>query len=209
MPLKIVVISDSHMQHAELDIPDGDVLIHAGDALGRGTYSEAVKFNEWLGTLPHKHKIYVPGNHDELFEVNPEQGKLTMTNAIVLIDEYIEIEGVKIYGSPWTKKFYDWSFMKPDHQLQPIWEKIPEGLDILITHGPPYDILDHNRQGDLCGSMTLRLEVIKKAPKFHVFGHIHEASGVIKMANNNTTFINAAVLNEYYNEGASARVFEV
>jgi Icc-related predicted phosphoesterase len=205
--MRVVCLSDTHNQHFSLSIPDGDVLIHSGDALGRGTYSEAVRFNEWLGTLPHKHKLYVPGNHDELFELNPVEGRNVMTNAIVLIDQGVEIDGVKFYGSPWTKQFYDWAFMKPDQQLREIWDKIPDDTDVLITHGPPWSILDANRRGDLCGSQTL-YEAVKRAnPAFHIFGHIHESSGVLTIAD--TTFINAAILDDWYNYGNPPKVFTV
>jgi len=209
MGFKVVAISDTHMQHGSLDMPEGDLLIHAGDALGRGTYSEAVRLNEWFGTLKGKYKyiIYVPGNHDELFEANPQAGRDVMTNAIVLIDEGIEIEGLKIYGSPYTTQFYDWSFMKPDGQLRAVWDKIPEGLDILITHGPAYGILDQNMRGDHCGSQTLYEALATKKPRYHIFGHIHESSGVFLL--DPTTHINAAVLNDYYNLYQEPKVFEI
>lgn len=195
------------MQHVGLTVPDGDLLIHSGDALGRGTYEEAVRFNAWLGLLPHKHKIYVPGNHDEIFEENPAEGRAVMTNAIVLIDESVEVDGLKIYGSPWTKQYYDWSFMKRDEDLKDLWDRIPRNLDILITHGPPYGILDWNMNGIFCGSQKLQDAVMQKAPKFHVFGHIHHASGVVKTEH--TTFINAAVLNDYYHNVNTPKEFQV
>lgn len=205
--MKIVCMSDSHMQHEHVTVPDGDIFIHSGDALGRGTVSETIRFNQWLGTLPHKHKIFVPGNHDELFEMNPEVAKELLSNATVLIDESVQIGGLKIYGSPWTPTFYDWSFMKSDSELASVWEKIPNGLDILITHGPPYGILDFNKSGNLCGSQTLYRAVADKQPRFHIFGHIHQASGTLQ--HNSTTFINAAILNDWYNLVCEPKVFDI
>lgn len=177
-------------------MPDGDIFIHCGDALGRGSHQEMLVFNEWLGTLPHKHKIYVPGNHDLNLEMNQPAAIKAMTNAVVLIDAFIEIEGLKIYGTPWTNQFGVWSFMKADHKLEPTFSKIPEGLDILISHGPPYEILDANDQGILCGSYSLQRAVFEKKPRFHLFGHIHESSGIKTIGE--TTYVNASVLDDRY-----------
>lgn len=205
--MKLVFLSDTHSQHDQIEVPEGDILIHCGDALGRGTVSDTIKFNAWLGALPHKYKIFVPGNHDELFEVNEGYARELMTNATVLIDEPIEIEGLKFYGSPWTPTFYNWNFMMPDSALAQVWSKIPNNLDVLITHGPPYGILDFNSRGDLCGSQTLHNAVIQKQPRIHAFGHIHEAAGTVR--HNGTQFINAAVLDGWYNLGAPPQVVDL
>jgi 3',5'-cyclic AMP phosphodiesterase CpdA len=69
---RIVCISDTHNFHEQIRIPDGDILIHAGDATNRGTVEEIVFFNQWFCRLPHRHKIFVAGNHDWLFETNPD-----------------------------------------------------------------------------------------------------------------------------------------
>ena len=66
--LRFVAISDTHNKHADLVVPPGDVLIHAGDVTWGGTLAEVEAFNAWLGTLPHKHKIVVAGNHDFAFD---------------------------------------------------------------------------------------------------------------------------------------------
>merc|ERR1712012_765273 len=62
--IKIVCISDTHGRHADMNIPTGDVLVHAGDFTMFGLVSEIINFNQWLATLPHKHKIVVGGNHE-------------------------------------------------------------------------------------------------------------------------------------------------
>jgi len=202
--VRVVCISDTHLE-TNLVIPDGDLLIHAGDALSRGTFDELLQFNTWLGTLPHKHKVYVPGNHDIYVEAFPEIARKALTNATMLIDEEVNIEGLRIYGSPWTPTFYDWAFMKPDIKLAHVWHNIPENLDILITHGPPYSILDKNSRGDLCGSKTLYKAVKDKSPKFHIFGHIHHSSGIERIED--TMFINAAVLDDRYDNSFDAKIF--
>jgi Icc-related predicted phosphoesterase len=206
--MKIVAISDTHLQH-DLEIPEGDLLIHSGDATHRGLYSEVKKFGEWFCSLPHKHKIFVPGNHDFLFEENPTVGKALLPGVTVLIDNSLEIDGIKIYGTPYVPTYYDWAFMKPEKDLIEVYAKIPDNLDLLITHGPPYDILDFNQRGDLCGSTALRNAVIHKAPRYHVFGHIHEASGIIQINGKGTVFVNAAVLNDRYYMARQAKVFEL
>lgn len=206
--MRVIGISDTHMQHEALDIPDGDLLIHCGDGLGRGTSIELARLNNWFGSFPHKYKIYVPGNHDECFEIDPEYAKTTLSSATVLIDELVEIEGFKIYGSPWTPTFMDWNFMKSDAELQEHWDKIPDGLDILITHGPPYGILDWNANRVPCGCQSLYRTVLQRQPRYHIFGHIHQASGEL-LQNEGINFINAAILDDWYILRNKPKVFEI
>ena len=68
---------------------------------------------------------------------------------------------------------------------------IPANTDILITHGPPYGILDKNRVGFSAVCQSLKRAVKRIQPKLHVFGHIHEAGGMVEMEG--TTFVNACV----------------
>ena len=85
--MKIVCISDTHSLHWHIpELPDGDVLIHAGDSLGQGTLDNIEDLNSWLGTLPHRHKIVIAGNHDRAFQDEPEQARELLTNAIYLED---------------------------------------------------------------------------------------------------------------------------
>lgn len=213
-PLKVVCISDTHRQHSTLDLPPGDLLIHAGDATGRGTIPEIAEFNHWLGTVKSKYKyiIVIAGNHDWLFQLDPALGKSLMTNAIYLQDEMIEIEGRKIYGSPWTNEFRNWAFMlPPGPEMKAKWDLIPENLDLLITHGPPLGILDTLRQagpveenGKISyresvlhlGNEELYQAVVIKQPKVHVFGHIHDGYGRFKMGP--TLFANVSTCTESY-----------
>lgn len=105
--MRCVAISDTHTLHWDLIIPEADVLVHAGDALGRGTLEELQDFNYWLNTLPHKHKIVIAGNHDWCFEREKERAKSLLNAAVYLQDEGTEIEGVYFYGSPWQPAFMD------------------------------------------------------------------------------------------------------
>ena len=99
--MKLVCISDTHSLHRCIPgIPDGDVLIHAGDCLGQGTLENVIDFNDCLGTLPHRHKIVVAGNHDWAFQETPELARQALTEAIYLEDSGVEIEGVRFWGPP-------------------------------------------------------------------------------------------------------------
>lgn len=171
--MKIVALSDTHMGHRDVKLPDGDILIHAGDATFLGTKQEIREFNAWLGDLPFKHKIFVAGNHDRMFQVERTLAQEMLTNAIYLQDSMVEIEGLKIYGSPWQPAYNNWAFnVWTDEELARIWANIPPATDILVTHCPPAGILD----GGLgCRNLRARLEVVK--PKLHLFGHIHRGHG--------------------------------
>ena len=106
--MKIVAISDTHGLHEQINLPEGDVLVHAGD-LGRSdtTLGKIHEFNSWLGSLPFDNIIFVPGNHDRPFERDPLNARALMTNCHVLVDEEIVIDGVKFYGSPWQPRFWN------------------------------------------------------------------------------------------------------
>jgi Icc-related predicted phosphoesterase len=207
--MKIVCISDTHTLHKNMKIPDGDLLIHAGDVSSRGKLEEIIQFNDWLGTLPHRHKVMIAGNHDFYFESNPPHTKSLITNAIYLNDSGIEIEGIKIWGSPVQPWFYDWAFNRQrGEDIRKHWELIPTDTDILITHGPPYGILDETARGELVGCADL-LEVIQQRvkPRLHVFGHIHEGYG--KTAIGETLFVNPSMVNLQYRPVNQAIVVEL
>lgn len=140
--MKIVAISDTHQKHKDLKIPDGDILIVAGD-ISEGVYGiSAEMFNIWLGKLPHKHKIVIAGNHDFYLQDFPDRIEKTLSNAIYLNESGVTINGVRIWGTPWSKWFYDWAFNIPRGTDAEYWKKVPDDTDILVTHGPPYGILD-------------------------------------------------------------------
>lgn len=211
---RITFISDTHNQHKGLDIEPCDILIHAGDFSGRGWVNEFRSFITWFENQPAEHKVFIAGNHDFCFEneyrhVCHEELK-AIKGVTYLQDSMVEIDGLKIYGSPWTPYFYNWAFnahRKIEHatKLNPwiknYWDMIPEGVDILITHGPPNRILDqvdsHGPNAyEYVGCELLMDKIRKIKPKVHVFGHIHEQYGIEEQ--DGTTFINASVLNSQY-----------
>ncbi len=204
----IVAISDTHGLHESLDIPQGDVLIHAGDLTRHGSLDDVIEFNDFLGTLPHRHKIVIAGNHDLCFENHRKACEDLLANCIYLQDQEIIIDGVKFYGSPWQPWFYDWAFnLERGPEIQANWDLIPVNTDVLITHGPPYGIRDLTARGEKTGCHDL-LEVVGIIkPGVHIFGHIHEGHGII--TNGETTFINASSCDHLYQLVNSPLVFEL
>ncbi len=196
--MNIVCISDTHGLHDQLELPSGDMLIHAGDISRRGTEYEVRQFLSWFEVQPFQYKIFIAGNHDFFFEDYPILVKeMIPENVIYLENSAVEIEGIRFWGSPISPRFFDWAFNRDrGPKIRQYWEQIPDKTDILITHGPPLHHGDTIISGEQVGCKDL-LEVInEKRPTYHLFGHIHEAYGITK--NKHTTFINASVLNHKY-----------
>ena len=199
--MKICFMSDLHGKYKQIDQDKikGHILIVCGDSFAQGiSEKELIDFNIWLGKTKPRHRILIWGNHDTIAERHPAYAKSLITNAIVLCDEGVEIDGVKIWGTPYSPQFGRWSFMRDDrdNDLGRHFGLIPDNIDILVTHSPPFGILDENVYGDKCGSIMLLNKIIKNPPKINAFGHIHEAHG--QYSNNNTQFINCSLLNEHY-----------
>jgi Icc-related predicted phosphoesterase len=204
--VRIVCLSDTHNCNEQIDVPDGDILIHSGDATIKGTDQEIVEFIHWFSQLPHKYKIFVAGNHDWLFETDNRRSRLLLndSNITYLQDSSTEIDGLKIYGSPWQPRFFDWAFnLNRGYEMAEKWKLIPHDIDILITHGPPNGILDLvPRQGwdenSGCEELRKKVEEIaaKGRLKLHVFGHIHCGYGVHERFG--VKFVNASNCDEDY-----------
>ena len=197
MTLTMVAMSDTHGLHHELEIPPGDVLIHAGDLTRYGTLQEVEEFNEFLATLPHQHKVIIAGNHDFCFEKAPEEARARITNAHYLQDEQVEIDGIVFYGSPWQPEFNNFAFNLPrGDALKEKWDLVPQHTDVLVTHCPPFGRLDWLLSGESLGCEHLLDTLARVSPKLHVFGHIHEAFGQDIFGE--TALVNAAVLDDAY-----------
>ena len=199
--MRIVCISDTHLRHKRfpIEVPEADILIHAGDACLEGTIHEVRSFFDWWGTLKAKHKIFVPGNHDWLFQKAPDLARSCVPPGTILLqDSMTEMEGLKIFGSPWQPEFQNWAFNLPrGPALKEKWSAIPDGIDILVTHGPPMGILDWSNFGNEhvgCGDLREELHRIK--PGLHIFGHIHGNYG--SSEREGTLFVNAAICDEAY-----------
>lgn len=198
---KIICLSDTHNCNEQISVPEGDILIHAGDATINGTADEIGSFNKWFTNLPHKCKIFVAGNHDWLFETDHDRARSLLSNEIIYLqDNFVKIEGLKIYGSPWQPRFFEWAFnLNRGAELAEKWKLIPEDTDILITHGPPFGILDEVPrrfwiENSGCEELRKRVETIR--PKLHVFGHIHCGYGMTEQFG--VKFVNASNCDEEY-----------
>ena len=182
-PVSIVCVSDTHGSLPAL--PDGDVLIHAGDLTQSGSLKELQVAIAWLREQTHAIKIVVAGNHDLLLDAGCDRGSeahaaadrqsLDWGDIIYLENEGTVItcgNGRRVYGSPCSARHGNWAFQYP--RSKDIWSKrVPDGIDILITHGPPrghLDLLD-------LGCVHLLKELCRVQPRLHVFGHIHEGAG--------------------------------
>jgi Icc-related predicted phosphoesterase len=191
MKTRIVAISDTHNKHRALKIPDGDILVHAGDLTDMGDLADVEDFNDWLGTLPHPQKLVIAGNHDFCLENEPEAAEPLLTNCIYLRDNAVTLDGITFYGSPWQPWFFNWAFnLRRGPEIKAKWDLIPQAVDVLITHGPPANILDRTYLGKEVGCADLLAAIQRIQPKYHIFGHIHESYG--RLTRGKTEFTNAS-----------------
>lgn len=186
--MKILHLSDTHGLHHELDeLPFADVIIHSGDFTFGGLAQEVMDFIEWFGALPHTHKIFIAGNHDDCLYQAEIEG--LPENTHYLCNSEIRIEGVSFYGIPMFMA--DAIHGEYDKSMN----RIPLNTDILITHQPPYGIMDFSEDVHYGDEVLLsRITVVK--PKYHLFGHIHNNYGTLK--SKKTVFVNSAILNNDY-----------
>lgn len=217
--LRFVCISDTHMQHNHLNLPDGDVLIHCGDFTNHGSLPEIEEFLEWLSTLKYKHIIVIPGNHEMLLDapyyedywsdwatqkecsIEAFKAFSNLSNVTLLIDDDIVVEGFRIWGSPWVPQHGGWKtgFNKTTDELELHWENvIPDNIDILVTHTPCKGYGDREPLGHTVGCPHLLSAIEKIKPKFHVCGHIHSDYGVHKFESFDGVSINASSVTDYY-----------
>ncbi len=197
-----VAVSDTHNRAEGVAIPDGDVLLHAGDLTMQGSWAELERAARWLGTLQHRFRaiVAIPGNHDFGIEEDPAASRaLFAANGVtLLIDEPAVVEGMHVYGSPWQPWFYDWAYNFPQDDggayARRIWSAIPPRTDVLITHGPPQGILDKTFGGeDTRVGCPWLLEAVRERSErlqVHLFGHIHEAYG--RVERDGVLFVNAS-----------------
>ena len=186
--MTILHISDTHGRHRKLkDLPPADVLVHSGDFTMAGTEDEAIEFLEWFIDLPHPHKILIAGNHDDCLRGEAIEG--LPDNCHYLDCSGVNIHGVSFYGIP--------LFMQDlmEGNMESKYEDIPADIDVLITHQPPLGILDDDGSNEY-GSAELLARVLEICPKVHLFGHIHNATGI--HAGKYTAFSNGSVVDQNY-----------
>ena len=207
--VRIVVTSDTHNKHNDIQVPEADVFVHCGDATISSTRNEMEGFARWINHLPHRVKLFCGGNHDwELFNYKHEQFISLFDSSVDYITVgSVEVAGVKIFGCG----------------MPGAWEAIPTGVDVLFTHYPCLDILDEipafskfNKSAHIvnAGNRALYHEVTSRIkPRYHLAGHIHEDGGKQKDLfygdGTKTTFINAAMLDENYQLARQPIVFDI
>jgi len=222
--MKIWCISDTHCQHWSLIPPKVDMVIHAGDSTNSRNpdinFNELLDFLDWYEKLEIKYKIFIAGNHDTAIGFNRiRKDEFTKRGLIYLEHDSITIEGINIFGSPFTPTFGSgWAFNKDRGKLDKYWREIPENTDVIITHGPPLGILDKTFNGEEglcntgCRALKRRIDIVK--PKFHIFGHLHDESdvynaGMFKKNSEKTWYINASVVDLRHNFVNEGEIIEI
>lgn len=208
--MKLVLISDLHGRHKETKIPKCDLLISAGDYSFHGREEEVRSFHEWLDEQDADHIISLQGNHEmgveRNFQLSKDIALKECPRAHFIEEGPVVIEGKKIWCSAISPFFCNWAYNRyPGKDIQKHWDRIPEGIDVLVTHGPPFGILDTvldfnakicEYEDRHCGCPQLLKKVLEIKPKLHVFGHIHPGYG--QLVQDGITFVNAALLNDQY-----------
>lgn len=207
-------VADLHGEYPKLK--GGDLLIIAGDCTTNDKVPAWKNFFDWLDKQPYKHKVMIAGNHDNFCrqwvtsDDSVYDSLLDRPSLTYLCDSGTEIEGFKIWGSPWSPYFkginpHCMAFTEPDEFLEQYWRLIPDDTDILITHCPPFGFLDQIKMRDgsrfHAGSKTLldRLKKMKQPPELWVFGHIHEGYGQFLLPDSGfCKMINCSYMNEDY-----------
>lgn len=212
---RIVCISDTHLQPIG-PLPEGDILVHAGDATFLGELYRMEEFCRMMAAQPHKHKFYVPGNHDLRMELElvdrGMQSNCRIGNRYeppimcqmfddagidLLYERPVTVAGLTFWGSPWTPNYGGWAFGYAADDADDYWtHATPQKADVVVTHGPPKGILDWVEEGDHVGCPALLKQIKRLKPKLHVFGHIHEAYG--QLTQDGTVFVNASQLDHHY-----------
>ncbi|MFT5285653.1 MAG: Icc-related predicted phosphoesterase [Planctomycetota bacterium] len=205
--LRIVCLSDTHNLHDSIDVPDGDVLIHAGDFTGRGYEHEVESFGKFLAKLPHREKVIIAGNHDFLFQDEPELARKLLGDVTYLYDSGAEIADLRFWGAPWQPWYKNWAFnLQRGDEIGAKWKQIPDDTDILITHGPAFGVLDRTFDGSVVGCEELVVALERVRPRMHVFGHIHEGYGTTDR--NDVLRVNASNCNIRYKAANPAIVID-
>jgi Icc-related predicted phosphoesterase len=200
-PVTIAAISDTHGKHREIAVPECDILIHAGDISNFDRREHYVDFFEWFATRDAQHLVLVGGNHDQYFVDRRDHNEylLSYPGIHYLENEGVELMGLRIWGSPVQSDLFDMAFCYSRRRRTQEWAKVPDGVDVLVSHCPPLSVLDQNMEGISTGCDILMDTIRRIKPKLTLFGHIHEAYGVRAKDIDGTTctFANCSVVNRW------------
>jgi Icc-related predicted phosphoesterase len=205
----VVAISDLHGSYPHI-AQTGDILIIAGDLVAQGSKKEYEEFLHWIKPLKFKNKIVVAGNHDSFLQDNPKFFDDTCVKYLC-DSSWRSKKGFTVYGSPWTRSFDGMNpkckafCLDTEDELYQKFQSIPTDTDILVTHSPPLGTLDQSTKNSRCGSSALLIRVDSVKPKLHVFGHIHDANGVL--FKRHTVYANVAHMSRWYEPINKYKVF--
>jgi len=187
----LCIVSDTHRKHREVTIPHCDILIHCGDfcSFQRAEIPTLDDADSWFAESPANQVVCIGGNHDFALQ----HREFEFSHARFLEDELVEIDGLRIYGTPWCPYLSGFAYYATSDELLEHWKQIPSGIDILITHTPPFGLLDLPTSGTInLGCPHLREELKRIRPRLHVFGHVHASHGILETSG--TLYINAAIV---------------
>jgi Icc-related predicted phosphoesterase len=193
--VRVVAVSDTHGLHERLHLPAADVIVHCGDLSRHGGRAEVEAAVAWIASAPARHKVVVAGNHDAFCEEEPDAMRaLCARHGVHYLDgEAISLDGRRFWGSAATPAWRSMAFNRTPDQLAAHWRQVPDGLDVLVTHGPPRGVGDRMFLGRHVGCASLLEAVRARPPRVHLFGHIHEARGRHHLDGVRTRFENVAV----------------
>lgn len=198
--MRVMALSDTHGKHELLNLEDFfgiDMIMHSGDISNIGNYLEVERFLKWYHELPVKHKVFILGNHE--VEISNDVAFIRKriaeeyTSLVFLHHEHITLDGIKIFGSPYTPYFHGWAFNVIRKDLEYYWDEIEPDTDLIVTHGPALGFGDLTRNGEHVGCKFLLDKILEIKPQVHQFGHIHEDRGISNARDViDTLFINAS-----------------
>lgn len=235
--MKVAVFSDTHTKHKQVELPECDIAIFAGDFTSVGHKHEVESFLNWYGKQYQcKQKVFIAGNHDksfdkkffnsfedhDLFKENEHLGKpgwlidmldraRLVFNIQYLENSYVMLEGLKIWGSPITPSFYRqyWAFNADrNEEIQSYWNKIPKDANIIVTHGPVHGKLDYiPESSEYVGCVDLKAKIEEINPMMFICGHIHSGRGIYNT--DKTLYVNASIMDNQYNKQGEPMLFNV
>lgn len=213
--MRIVCISDTHSLNERIMVPDGDVLIHAGDLTDAGTLEQILDAYAWLGSQPHQRVIVTAGNHDFGMQHLPQLRDIVakkFPKIDTLLDSDTMLNGLRVWGSPWQPWFHDWAFnflpgRAGEEEAEERWAQIPDDTTVLVTHGPPYGMLDKTARGQHvgCSALATRVATLDKL-RLHVFGHIHAGYGTQRVGR--VLCVNACICDSHNDPKRTAIVLD-
>lgn len=204
--MRLVCISDTHSLHNEMPpLPEGDVLIHAGDCTRSGSLSQIDEFTQWMGAQHYAHKILIAGNHDFCFDKSFSDPtvprKMCMHNGITyLCGESASVQGVNFFGFPWQPIHRNMAFNAEECELERRLNRVPDDTHVLVTHGPALRIFDYIPEECAhvgCYALAQRIEQLNEL-RAHICGHIHESYGFAVRESDGIKFANASTCNARY-----------